>query len=319
MQRRSIIRALALASLSTLPVPFTDAATRAVVKWRSALLRDHPLVGRIWDSVSARFVSSAVLYERVAIAQFHLLGEVHDNPDHHAIQAEILEAIGTRGLKPLVAFEQFDREHADALRQRLASGTHEPDDIAQAVMFDRKGWNWDFYRALVAIALRYGMPIRAANLSRNAASQIAKRGFAALGAERAAELQIEKVWSTEREQVLREIIREGHCGALPESAVPALAAAQRARDATLAESLRGDSPDGAVLIAGNGHVRRDLGVPLYLPGSSCAVGILEVEADKESAADYLESAAGAVPLYDLVCFTPRWERPDPCAAFQNRK
>ena len=104
---------------------------------------------------------------------------------------------------------------------------------------------------------------------------------------------------------------------------PSLAAAQRARDATLAESLLAKNGDGAVLIAGDGHVRRDLGVPIYLSAAGadriCAVGILEVEDGRENAGDYVRSAALPVPLYDFACFTARWSRPDPCADFQRRK
>ena len=68
-------------------------------------------------------------------------------------------------------------------------------------------------------------------------------------------------------------------------------------------------------------MRRDLGVPLYLAaagGSTCAHGILEVEAGKNAPRDYMEAGAAAGPPYDFVCFTPAWARPDPCAAFKPR-
>jgi uncharacterized iron-regulated protein len=287
------------------------------------LLRNHSLVGRIWDARSERFVPTGALIEALRQAHFRLLGEVHDNPDHHAIQGKLLEAIAAGGLRPLVAFEQFDREFDAALQQRLASGKLSPDDVAEAVNFDYKGWNWDFYRPLVAIALRHDMPLRAANLSRKAAAQIAKEGTGALDRERVAALRLETAWTAAREQALREIIAEGHCGALPESIVPAMAAAQRTRDATLAEVLLGADRAGAVLIAGNGHVRRDLAVPIYLSAvagdrPSCVVGILEVEAEKPDPRVYARPAASRTPQFDFVWFTPRWDRPDPCAAFQRR-
>ena len=327
MHRRRLVRALGLTALAAFfpPIPGWSADTRkpALMRWRSPLLHNHPLAGRIWDAASERFVPTGALIESLRHAYFRLLGEVHDNPDHHAIQAELLEAIAAGGLKPVVAFEQFDREFDAVLQQRLVSGKLGPDDVAAAVHFDYKGWNWDFYRPLVAIALRHGMPLRAANLSRKAAAEIAKKGMAALEPSRIAALRLESAWNTEREQALREIIREGHCGALPESILPAMAAAQRVRDATMAETLLEASRDGAVLIAGNGHVRRDLAVPIYLAAaaaaekSSCAVGILEVDAEEQQPEAYLQSAASRVPLYDFVCFTPRWDRPDPCAAFST--
>ena len=216
-------------------------------------------------------------------AYFRLLGEVHDNPDHHAIQVDLLTAMGAGALKPVVALEQFDLEHDAALQQRQQQGKIDAEAVADAVNFNRKGWTWDYYRPLIETALRFGMPLRAANLSRADAGQIVKLGLAALTPERIAALHLDAAWSGAKEQVLRDIIIEGHCRALPESMVPAMTAAQRARDATLARSLLHAGSDGAVLIAGNGHVRRDLAVPLYLQAAVsgvtvCAVGILEVEA-----------------------------------------
>ena len=320
MHRRMFLRALGTAWLAfRMPSPAFAAAEAAT----RSTLHDHPLIGRVWDVGQQRFVSMDVLRERVIASDFRLLGEIHDNPDHHAIQAELLESIGAHGVRPVVAFEQLDRDFDAALTQRLATGAASAEDVAEVAGFDREGWNWEFYRPLVAIALRYGMPIRAANLSRSAASQIAKKGWEALGPTRVAALHLESAWSAERDGALRDIIREGHCGALPEAVVPSLAAAQRARDATLAESLLARDRDGAVLIAGDGHVRRDLGVPIYLSAAGadrvCAVGILEVEDGRESPADYARSAALPVPLYDFACFTARRTRPDPCADFQRRK
>jgi uncharacterized iron-regulated protein len=99
--------------------------------------------------------------------------------------------------------------------------------------------------------------------------------------------------------------------------------AQRARDATMAEVLLGAGDDGAVLISGNGHVRRDLAVPLYLSAAgdkaSCVVGILEVDAETEDPRAYVRSAASRGPRYDFAWFTPRVDRPDPCAAFRRGK
>ncbi|MES2561958.1 MAG: ChaN family lipoprotein [Pseudomonadota bacterium] len=287
----------------------------------NTLSDDHPLVGKIWDAASARFVTREALVDALKRAHFRLLGEVHDNPVHHALQAELLEAIAASGLKPMVAFEQMDAEHDAALLQRLAQGKAQAEDVADAVRFDRKGWTWTYYRPLVEIALRHGLPLRAANLSRKSAGQIAREGLSSITPTRIAELRLESAWNPERELAMREIIRDGHCGALPESAVPSMAVAQRVRDATLAESLLTSSKDGAVLIAGNGHVRRDLGVPLYLATSAartaCSVGVLEVEANQIDPRSYVVSMTSHAPLYDFVCFTARRERSDPCAAFKK--
>lgn len=323
MHRRFALRALGWTALAALLAPASVHSAMAPDKrWQSTLLSDHPLAGRIWHAVAGRFVSPDELVGNLRQAYFRLLGEVHDNPDHHAIQAELLAAMGAGGLQPVVAFEQFDLEHDAVLQQRQQDGKIDAEAVAQAVNFNRKGWFWDYYRPLVETALRYGMPLRAANLSRADAEQIVRHGLLALAPERSATLRMDATWSAEKEHALRDIVIEGHCRALPASMVPAMAAAQRARDATLANSLMNAGRDGAVLITGNGHVRRDLAVPLYLHAAVsgvtlCAVGILEVEAGADEPRDYLKTATAGVLPFDFVWFTPRWERPDPCAAFTS--
>jgi uncharacterized iron-regulated protein len=69
-----------------------------------------------------------------------------------------------------------------------------------------------------------------------------------------------------------------------------------------------------VLIAGNGHVRRDHGVPLWLARQQPAarvvsVGFLEVDAEGRA------PSAAERALYDVVWVTARQPRPDPCAGF----
>jgi uncharacterized iron-regulated protein len=317
-----MIRAIAAAVLA----PFASCAqnragTRATHHWKASLLTDHPLAGVFWDTKGRRRVGNDFVLDAAGSARYRLLGEVHDNPDQHAFQLECLVALGESGLRPVVAFEQFDREYDPALQRLLAAGGATAEAVANTTNFDRKNWGWDHYRPLIEAALRYGMSIRAANLSRAAASRVVKSGLDSLGEGRASALRIESVWSAERERVLRAVIADAHCNMLPDAIVPGMVLAQRARDATLAEALLDPGPDGAVLIAGDGHVRRDLGVPAYLramrPGESIvSVGLLEVEAGKTDPEAYLTDSAGGESQYDFVRFTPRWDRPDPCEKFK---
>jgi uncharacterized iron-regulated protein len=236
------------------------------------------------------------LLEALKAAKFRLLGEVHDNPEHHAIRARLLDALGRAGLKPAVAFEQFDSRHDAALQALLRTRkVISAEDVANAVQFDRKGWNWDFYRPLVETALRHGMPLRAANLSRAEAMQIARESR-----------PVDGKWSLELEAQLREYLFEGHCRALPERAMAGMALAQRARDLTMAKALLEPSRDGAVLIAGNAHVRKDFGVPLHLPANDVvSVGFLEAQPE------------GPAP-YDFVRVTAAVPRPDPCETLRRK-
>src|SRR5918994_3765260 len=65
----------------------------SATSWKSPLGQNHPLTGRIWDVSSARFIDRETLVERLARADFVLLGERHDNPDHHMLQGELLQSL----------------------------------------------------------------------------------------------------------------------------------------------------------------------------------------------------------------------------------
>lgn len=91
----------------------------------------------------------------------------------------------------------------------------------------------------------------------------------------------------------------------------------------MAEALaRAGRRDGAVLIAGAGHVRRDRGVPAHLarhaPGTGVAsLAFLEVDATLTAPAEYAASFDGGPLPFDFVWFTPRIDDVDPCAKYRQ--
>src|SRR5512145_3183951 len=82
--------------------------------WKAPLGREHPLVGRIWDTRAGRFVIPTQLVGELARARYVLLGERHDNPDHHRVQATLVRALLAAGRRPAVAFEMFTADDAPA-------------------------------------------------------------------------------------------------------------------------------------------------------------------------------------------------------------
>ena len=102
-------------------------------------------------------------------------------------------------------------------------------------------------------------------------------------------------------QKQQENIREGHCGLLPESQIVPMTRIQLARDAAMAQTVTRALIPGQVvlLIAGNGHVDRALGVPTHLaraavpprvasvvltPASAAADGLIAADATWRTAA-----------------------------------
>ena len=279
-------------------------------------LTDHALVGRVWDTHAQRFVTEAEAAQQVAAADIALLGETHDNPVHHEIQLRLLRAATVAGPAPALALEQVDLEWQAAVDRARANGAS-PAAIAEAGHIS-EGWKWERYAPLIAFALDHGLPIVATNYSRARSKDVVANGLAALPREDAERLALEPAWSPERNARQRRMLVEGHCGQ-DDPIIDRILVVQRVRDALMADAIL--SHPRTVAIIGRGHARADLGVPLYLAQRAPAkrvvsVGLVEVDAGKSRPQDYADATAG---VHDLVFFTPRTERTDPCAEFKRLK
>lgn len=290
-------------------------STLAACAGPQLLHEDHVLSGRVWDARNERFIGREELVARAASADIALLGEVHDNGPHHRIQLDLLKGIAASGPPRGLVLEQLDAEHQAPLDRARQSGATAAELLTAGRM--SKGWERAFYEPLVAAALHAGWPIIAGNLSRESAQPVIRGGFDAIAPERLERLAVPAAWNAVREERLRKLIFDGHCKAIPPTLVEGLARSQRLRDATLADALLQSAP--AVGIMGNGHARRDLGVPLYIaernPGlSTVSIGLVEVAPDKRVPRDYWQAEA-TERVFDFVVFTPQVARKDPCAGF----
>ena len=289
--------------------------------WQAPLEREHPLTGRIWDVRTARFVERDALARRLTGARYVLLGEKHDNPDHHQIQAALVRALLASGRRPAIAFEQLTADQAPALARHLASAPRDAAGLAEAVNWKRSGWpDFALYQPIVEAALNAGVPVVAGNLGTATIRSVARGEPGAVPPELSTRYGLDRPLAPAAQARLTAEIRDAHCGHLPAARVDSMVLAQRARDATLADSLvsRADA-DGGVLIAGVGHVRADHGVPLYLAARTPSVPIvvvapLEARDGLTKPEDYAAQFDGALP-FDFVWFTPRMDYKDPCAGF----
>lgn len=276
-----------------------------------------PLAGMAWDVNHQRMLPMSEVLQRASTADIVLLGETHDNPDHHAIEVAFLDALAAKQ-SPVLVMEQYDLEQQAALDAIARSDQNETTRLEALQRMMGAGWDWPGYRALLATAVHRHIPVVAANASRSLLRHVSTQGFAALGPGRAEALQLDTGWSAAQQTLLSSEIAEGHCGSLPLNAVGTIALAQRARDAIMADRILAQPVAPVLAILGRGHVRNDLGVPIYLrqrAGSRRFVSIGLVEAaESVAASDYDNSRLGA--LYDFVLFTkPVLGRTDPCATF----
>jgi uncharacterized iron-regulated protein len=278
----------------------------------AGLVMAHPLPAASAHQIDATPAALAgIMAERRTV----LLGEVHDNGEQHALRVAALRQRIADGARPALVFEQFDRERQadiDRIRQEKPG---DADAIIAAV--GARNWAWVHYRPFVQIALDHGLPIVAANLSRADAMKVASSGWDGIfDASTQATLGLDRL-PADFVAAHEHAVARGHCDLLPASALAPMARAQIARDIMLARSLRPYLAQGAVLLSGNGHVRKDLGVPAWLSADerrdTLSIGLLERDPGK-SIADASEREG----QFDVVIETAAAERPDPCAALRQR-
>lgn len=291
--------------------------------WQAPLGREHVLTGRVWDVAAARFIDPGALPPRLARARFVLLGEKHDNPDHHQLQATLVRAVAAAGRRPAVAFEMLDTGQAAALAHHIAASPRDAAGLGDAVRWSNSGWPpWSDYQPIAQAALDAGLPILAANLPAAVISAVARGNSSALPASLVTAHGLERPLPGDAQAAMAVEIRDAHCGHANPAMVANMITAQRARDAHMADTLLTAATGGAVLIAGTGHVRADRGVPMYLHARSPAatiatVAFVEVQANATKPEDYA-ARFGAVSLpFDYVWFTPRMDDNDPCETFRR--
>ena len=295
-------------------------------EWEAPLLRNHPLVGKIFDAATGREISRWDMEQRAKKAAIVLLGETHDNPDHHVIQAITLkESSIDHETPPAVVFEMIGREMQPRLDKLMRLKDLNADMIFDAVRWEQSGWpDRDLYRPVMEAVLELKAPILAAGLPREMAKRASREGIAAvLSAAERQKLKLPPLPPEEMDDLVKSIVKS-HCDMIPEKAARKMAEVQRLRDALMAARLMdGWRMQGrAVLIAGTGHVRKDRAVPFYLKHHEGAptplvIWIAEVQEEDKTLADVLPGDAAPAALVDIVVITPRAEREDPCRQFEQ--
>jgi uncharacterized iron-regulated protein len=217
--------------------------------------RDHADLGVIRELATGRTMTPRELVQRLAVAPRVLVGEQHDNPDHHALQLWLLRELAAQRAQGSLLMEMLNPDQqarVDAAQTATRAG-QPPADPFKALAW-QANWDWSVYGALVTYALRQPYPLLSANLDRAQIMQIYKQRPVLEG----------NASTTKQVQAtLLDDIRESHCGLLPQAQMPAMLAVQQQRDRRMAERLMA-APTPALLLAGAFHVRKDLGVPLHL-------------------------------------------------------
>lgn len=235
-------------------------------------------------------------------AQIVLIGETHDNPVHHETQARIVAQIAPRAL----VFEMLTSDQADLVDATLIS---DQEKMQLTLDWNASGWpDFAMYHPIFAAAPD-------ARMYGGAVPRSVLRGVVEGDLMAAFDQPVLYGLDHElpiKEQAARQALQfAAHCDALPEETLPGMVNVQKLRDARLAQAAiqaLNETGGPVVVILGNGHARKDWGVPRFLRRVAPDASVWVVG----------QSEDGNAPDggFDQIIDAPTLQRPDPCAAFK---
>lgn len=279
----------------------------------------HPLLHQVWSTGAQAFTNMDDLQQELADADYLLLGENHDNPVHHQLQAQLIVSVPWPETA-VAGFEQINTGQAPALEAWLQARLEGTSGLDTALGWEQSGWpDWELYQPVFAAVLARGW--RPLDLMFPAATvrAVYSGGLeAALGADVIELIQPESLFTPAQRLQMQALMADSHCGRMPAEHLAAMVDVQIARDAHMAWRLA-TAGRRAVVITGNGHARHDWGLPLFLQrlqpeAKIVSIAMTEVRSDALQPAAY---ATAQTSWSDYTLFTPAHDRGDPCAGIRE--
>ncbi len=211
-----------------------------------------PILEPAGGTIAAATVTAARV-DALLPADALLIGEQHDAAEHQQIEQQVVAHLAGRGLLAALAIEMADVGASTAKLKPTAT----EQQTQNALKWNEKGWPWAAYGPAVMTAVRAGVPVLGANLP-----MTQMRGSMS-------DTKLDTQLPGPALKAQQQLIRIGHCDLLPESQITPMTRIQIARDRAMAQTIEDVALPGkvVVLLAGNGHVNRQLGVPQHLPAT----------------------------------------------------
>tara|TARA_R110000764_G_scaffold8776_2_gene28955 strand:- start:14116 stop:14988 length:873 start_codon:yes stop_codon:yes gene_type:complete len=262
--------------------------------WRATKGLDAPHLGQVWDTHAQRWLPADQLVTALARSAHVVVGEKHDNPDHHQLQLWLLEQLQERRPQAALIMEMLEPSQQAAVN--ALQGQPLPDSsLLQEQLNWQLGWDWSLYSPLVSWGLQVPQRLLAGNLGQQQMLHRYRKPP-----------PVSARYSAAARAELEQTLLDSHCGKLGAERMPSMLAIQQGRDEQMARALA-EAPTPALLLAGAFHARRDLGMPLHWQqqwGEAPTVVLL------------LEAGQGQLPgteQADFVWLTPALPEQDYCA------
>lgn len=264
--------------------------------------------GALYDLRSQTPVSRDQLINIILASDYVVLGERHDNPQHHDLQLWVLQQLQAKQWLKQLSLEMITPQQQKNVTALSPAIAEDKAALQKALAWPDDGWPWSDYDELVQLAVKNSIPLRSANIDQDQIKALYQ----------GAKAPPPVLLSAGAKAALLRDIEESHCGFIKEPQTSKMLSVQLARDDAMATDLL-KTHGGTALIAGAFHARKDVGFPLHLQqraANKTLVSLAFVEIDEVASQEKLTALA---QQYDVIWVTPVHEREDPCAAFTKSR
>lgn len=239
---------------------------------------------KLVDTKTGKVVDVATIAAAADNVQYVYLGESHNNPDHHAMQASIIDALVARGRNVIVGMEMFTRPVQDQLNPWTLGWWDEATFIERSDWKKQWGFDYSLYRPIFESVKRSKLPLIALNVPRDWVRAVGRGGFAALTPEQKKELPADLFLGNTGHKQVFEGLMGGHPMTGPQG--DNIYAAQVLWDEGMADTaIKVMAEKGAsrntvfVVVAGSGHVMFEQGINYRVKRRTGADGITVMKID----------------------------------------
>ena len=224
---------------------------------------DQYRIGQIIELSSGGVISFEKLIENIASVDLIFVGEVHDNPDHHLIEVQILEAVMAENRQLTIAMEFFQEPAQPVLDRYIQGKIGEEEFLKEVDWKEQWGFPYSYYRPLMLVAKQNGSKVLAINAPSDIVKKVAYNGLASLDQSERDQIASEIDLNNEaHKEYIREIYGQHGHGSL--KSFENFYEAQCVWEDTMAQNIADYliREDGKMIVfTGNGHIVNKFGIP----------------------------------------------------------
>jgi uncharacterized iron-regulated protein len=219
--------------------------------------------GQILDLASGKVIAFEELIAHISSKELIFVGEAHDNPDHHLIQVQILQAVANLSPSLNLGMEFFQKQQQPIVDRYIQGESTEKEFLAAVEWKKTWGFDYHFYRPLMQLARERGYRVLAINAPNDMVRKVARTGLKAL--EPSERDQLPKaidLTQARHRAFLQEIYNEHSPHGLKDFEF--FYEAQCVWEETMAYNLSEHLKSGEgrlIAFTGNGHIVNKFGVP----------------------------------------------------------